>query len=109
MICITPMAWLLALVAGLGGPVAKLRAEPPGKPLDAREGALAGLLVTAYEGALYVVWLIFFLRPLVRPDEVVGMWVVNAFLVGGGLAVGASLGLVGALLRRMGRKGEDNA
>ncbi len=92
-VCVTPMAWLLALRVGL---ICMRDSRSPSLRQRLREAALAGALLGVLQGALFA-GVLFWLLPL-QPSEVTRSLGLAGALLVIGIAASAVLSLITARL-----------
>jgi hypothetical protein len=85
-VCVTPVAWLMALRVGL---VCARSSSSPKSSRRVQEAALAGVFFGLLQGILFLV--ILPLMGEVKPAEWTGALVLIAFMLVGGMLAGAGL------------------
>jgi hypothetical protein len=101
-VCVTPLAWLMALRVGLVS-VERSRSPVPGTRL--REAALAGSLFGLLQGLLF--WVVIPRMGPILPSEQQQAIVLVAVVVLVGIVLGALLALLTAFLREQRRRREN--
>jgi hypothetical protein len=78
-ICVTPIAWVLALAAGVR---IATRSRSPGKTQRLVEAALAGVLIGLLQGLLFIL-VVPRLGPIEANEQAFAMWISLGMLCGG--------------------------
>lgn len=103
-VCVTPLAWLLALNVGSQS-VMRSKSEQSSSRLT--EAALAGAILGLLQGILFV-----FIVPLMGPlreDEQARMTLLNTIFLAGGLIAGAALSFFTAFMSEQRRRREKQS
>ena len=95
-VCVTPLAWLLALRVGN---VCVLRSASPNASQRLAEAGLGGAVLGFLQGFLF--WIVVPYMGPIRPDEQVNAALLGAAMIGLGIVAGAVLALfTGYLMER---------
>lgn len=87
-VCVTPLAWLLALQVGN---VCVMRSASGSASKRLTEAGLAGAVLGFLQGFLF--WIVVPYMGPIRPDEKLNAALLGAVMIGGGIVAGAVLAL----------------
>ena len=102
-VCITPMAWLLAIRTGT---VCSLRSRTQKYPTRLLEAALAGGILGLLQGVLFFI-VTPFMGPI-KPEEEANTMILNLIMLGAGALIAAILSLFSAMSMKRRRKRESD-